>query len=358
MAGDGAAHLRVHPHGDREPGPVAAAGGDERPGVVRGVRAHHDHAGGTGLPGGVDRLGHQGGRAPGGAGVAAAQPGRRHDRRGQRRAHGGGQHVQPAHQQRLRGDLGVPERRTLLGAPVHPPLHRVDIDERQHLGAGQQRCPRGQLGQYPAVHRGELTHVAVVERPQKATQRRRGADPADRGRDRAVAQQVHPVDGVGAGDHPRHQRTDLQTRVRADLGGHTHMLRDQILQPNVLSQPHRRYQPGVRHQIRIIKRRVCPGRGVQQSHPRGALSILALRASTTRILPGQRALLLSRHTPENNPGGGSRLSHCKVYMMSSPTSRRVIPSPSPGGRIAPSNGVATTLSRSTTTLRIPAFRSA
>jgi hypothetical protein len=133
-----------------------------------------------------------------------------------------------------------------------------------------------------------------------------------------VAQQVHPVDGVGAGDHPGHQRTDLQIRVRADLGGHMHMLCDQVLQPDVLGQPHRRYQPGVRHQIRIIKRRVCPGRGMQQSHPRGALSILALRASTTRILPGQRALLLSRHTPKNNPGGGSRLSALMVSSQALP----------------------------------------
>ena len=187
------------------------------PRVVRGIRAHHDQAGGPGLPGGVDRLGDQGGRAPRGAGVAAAQPGRGHDRRGQRGADGGGQHVQPAHQQRLRGDLGVPERGALLGAPVHPPLHRVDIDERQRVGAGQQRGPGGQLDQYPAVHRGELAHVAVVERPQEAAQRRRGADPADRGRERAVAQQVHPVDGVRAGDHPGHQRTDLQPGLAPTL---------------------------------------------------------------------------------------------------------------------------------------------
>jgi hypothetical protein len=59
-------------------------------------------------------------------------------------------------------------------------LHRVDIDEDQRVGAGQQRCPGGQLDQYPAVHRDELAHVAVVERPQEATQRRWGADPADR----------------------------------------------------------------------------------------------------------------------------------------------------------------------------------
>ena len=143
--------------------------------------------------------------------------------------------------------------------------------------------------------------------PQEAAQRRRGADPADRGRERAVAQQVHPVDGVGAGDHPGHQRTDLQPGVGADLGGHPHMLSGQVLQPDVLGQPHGRYQPGVRHQIRIIKPGVRRGRGMQQSHPRGALSILALRASATRILPGQRALLLLRHASGDNPGGGSRL---------------------------------------------------
>ncbi|HEX3304710.1 MAG TPA: hypothetical protein VHS32_00520, partial [Streptosporangiaceae bacterium] len=55
------------------------------------------------------------------------------------------------------------------------------------------------------------------------------------------------------------------------------MLGDQVFQSDVLGQPHRWYQPGVRHQIRIIEPCVCLGRGVQQSHPRGALSILALR---------------------------------------------------------------------------------
>ena len=43
---------------------------------------------------------------------------------------------------------------------------------------------------------------------------------------------------------------DLQAppdRVRTDLGGHVHMLSDQVFQPNVLGQPHRRYQPDVRH---------------------------------------------------------------------------------------------------------------
>ena len=145
----------------------AAAGGHERPGVVGRVGAHHDHAGNTSLACGVDGFGHQAGRATSGAGVAAPQPHRRHHRRRDRRGHGGGQHVESAHQQRLRRDLGVSERRTLLEAPEHPPLHRVDIDIRQHVRAGQKRRLHGQLGEYPPVHRGELAHVAVVERAQE-----------------------------------------------------------------------------------------------------------------------------------------------------------------------------------------------
>ena len=37
---------------------------------------------------------------------------------------GGRQHLQPAHQQRLKRDLGVAERRAALRAAEHPPLHR------------------------------------------------------------------------------------------------------------------------------------------------------------------------------------------------------------------------------------------
>jgi hypothetical protein len=152
----------------------------------------------------------------------------------------------------------VAERGPLLGGAVHPPLHRVDIDEDQRVGTGQQPGPGDQLDQGPAVQRGELAHVAVVEPAQEAAQRGRGTDPADRVRERAVAQQVHPVDGVRAGD----QRTDLQPGVGADLGGHPHVLAGQVLQADVLGQPQRRDQPGVRHQIRIIEPGVCLGRGV------------------------------------------------------------------------------------------------
>ncbi len=80
----------------------------------------------------------------------------------------------------------MPERRTLLGGPIHPSLHRVDIDESQRLRAGQQRSLRRQPSQHPAMHRGELAHGGVGESPQKRPQRRRGADPTEGRRDRPM----------------------------------------------------------------------------------------------------------------------------------------------------------------------------
>ena len=50
----------------------------------------------------------------------------------------------------------MPERRALLVVPVDPLLHRVDIDEGQHVLAGRQRGAPGQLRQQSAVHRLEL----------------------------------------------------------------------------------------------------------------------------------------------------------------------------------------------------------
>ena len=65
----------------------------------------------------------------------------------------------PADQQALALDLGVPERGALLAVPVDPFLHRVDIDERQRVPAGQQRRPPGQLAQQQPVHRLQLPDV-------------------------------------------------------------------------------------------------------------------------------------------------------------------------------------------------------
>lgn len=47
----------------------------------------------------------------------------------------------------------MPERRPLLGGPIHSPLHRIDIHKRHCLRPGQQGCPRRQPGQHPPMHR-------------------------------------------------------------------------------------------------------------------------------------------------------------------------------------------------------------
>ena len=68
-----------------------------------------------------------------------------------------------------------------------------------------------------------------------------------------MAQQVHVVNAVGAGDHPRDQRDDLRRGVRTALGCDPDPLGDQPAQPaSGRGRQHRR-QPGARHKIRIIE---------------------------------------------------------------------------------------------------------
>src|SRR5262249_59370875 len=88
---------------------------------------------------GGNRFGGKRRGAAGGVRVAAAQPGGGDHRRGQRRADGGGQRVQAPHQQALALDLGVAERRGLLGVPVDPFLHGVESEAREGALGGQQR---------------------------------------------------------------------------------------------------------------------------------------------------------------------------------------------------------------------------
>ena len=56
-----------------------------------------------------------------------------------------------------------PERRPLLLVSGHPFLLRVDIDEGQHVLAGQQRRPAGQLRQELPVQLLQLPGVAPGE---------------------------------------------------------------------------------------------------------------------------------------------------------------------------------------------------
>jgi hypothetical protein len=59
-------------------------------------------------------------------------------------------------------DLGA-EAGALLGLPVGTPLHRVDVQEGQHVLAGQQRRVRGERDEQLAGDLVELADVAQVK---------------------------------------------------------------------------------------------------------------------------------------------------------------------------------------------------
>ena len=96
----------------------------------------------------------------------------------------------------------MPERRALLLMAVDAALHRVDVHERQHVRAGQQRRLPGQLREQVPARRLQLADITPGERAQERPQRGRGPHPAEQLRHRAVPQQAHVVDRVGAAAMP------------------------------------------------------------------------------------------------------------------------------------------------------------
>jgi hypothetical protein len=104
--------------------------------------------------------------------------------------------VQAAH-------AGVAERGTLLGVAVDLADGVVDIKERDLIRTGEQaRHPLRESGQEPCADLVELLDVAVGEGAQERAQRRGRTDTTEQTAHTAVAQQIHVVDGVGAGEHP------------------------------------------------------------------------------------------------------------------------------------------------------------
>ena len=147
MAAIAARMLALTAPGDGEERAAAADRADRLRPVERRVQPDHDLPGAAAVPRGGDGAGGQAGRAARGRRVAAPQPGGGDHWRSQRRADRGGQRVQAPDQQRFPLDLRVPEPRALLLVPEDAFLHRVDIDERQHIGAGQQRRLPSEPGQ-------------------------------------------------------------------------------------------------------------------------------------------------------------------------------------------------------------------
>ena len=93
--------------------------------------------------------------------------------------------------------------------PVDPPLHRVDVHERELVRAGQQRRLPGQFRQQLPARRLQLADIAPGERAQERPQRGRRPDPVEQLRHRAVPQQVHVIDRVGAAAMPATRQPTL-----------------------------------------------------------------------------------------------------------------------------------------------------
>jgi hypothetical protein len=104
-----------------------------------------------------------------------------------------------------------------------------------------------------------------------------------------MAQQIHVIDAVRPSDHPGHQAGDLHLGVHPARADDPDMLSHQAAQACPLGQRHDRDQAGLRHEMRVIKRRVDLRQLMQQSHLTGAPSVQVVEASATPIVPGQGA---------------------------------------------------------------------
>ena len=139
-------------------------------------------------------------------------------------------------------------------------------------GAGQQRRLPGEVRQELPVGLVQLADVSPGEGAQERAERGRGADPAEQRAHRAVPQQAHVVDRVGARGHAGGQAGDLQARVRAAVAAGADVRRGQVVQPGALGEGDQRDQAGVRHEIRVVERCARLRQAMQQSHLRGVLS--------------------------------------------------------------------------------------
>ena len=233
---------RVHP-GDQHPSRTSGLRGDEGVGdePVRALRA-------VGLP--------------------AAEP----DAGDQRNRAGSADDAE----QRVQAlDAAVAAASALLGIAVGRFHGVVDVDVRQRVGAGQQRRLPAQVDQQPGRDRVELPDMPKHEGPQERPQRRRGVDTGEQPAHRAVPQQRHVLDRVGAGDHARDQRRDLQSGVPAAGLPDPHVLSDQRLQPGPLRELKDRREASARHEVGVIENHRV---GVRDSHLPDAFPLVLNRS--------------------------------------------------------------------------------
>jgi Phage integrase, N-terminal SAM-like domain len=119
-----------------------------------------------------------------------------------------------------------------------------------------------------------MADVPPGESTQERAERRRGADPAEHRCHRAVLQQIHVIDRIGASGHPGGQARDPQPRIRALVPVRADVRLGEIVQPSALDD------------------------GRQRIRPRGALSDGFMTAQATLIIPVQKVffVLFSQET--------------------------------------------------------------
>jgi hypothetical protein len=152
------------------------------------------------------------------------------------------------------------------------PLKGGDVNEGKHIRPGQQRSVAGQFRQELPVDFLELQDVPPGEGTQERPQRGRRPDPAEQHRHGAVAQQAHVVDAVRSRGHPGDQAPDLHLGINPARPADPDMLCGQLAQSGPLGETQHRNQARLRHEMRVIKRRVDLRQLMQQSHLRGVLS--------------------------------------------------------------------------------------
>lgn len=166
----------------------------------------------------------------------------------------------------------MPETRALLLRPVNPFLHRVQVQEGQHIRAGQQRCARGEAGQQRPVHLLDLADVSPVQAAQERAEGGRGADPGKQLVHAAVPQRVQIVDGIGSREHPGHDRADFLRRVHPERAGDSHVPGGEGAQAASLGQAHGWNKARVGDEVLLVEDRMSFCRGVRDLHLRGVLS--------------------------------------------------------------------------------------
>ncbi len=102
----------------------------------------------------------------------------------------------------------------------------------------------GELGQQARGDAVESPDMPEREAPQERPHRGGPPDAGEQPVPPAMPQQVHVIDGVGAGDHPGDQRRDLQVRIRAAPRRQRELRGDKLRQSAALGENDHRRKPG------------------------------------------------------------------------------------------------------------------